>query len=230
MKKGIKGLISSFIAICFLVVGSFLLEEYKTESTPSVSLSDIPDYNGSAYVNIEDGKSDLEGVWKEGYEDFSSDGLGRCTEAKALVCKDIMPTDDREDISSVTPTGWKNKRYDSGLVEGGWVYNRCHLIGFQLTGENANPENLITGTRYLNIDGMLPFENMVADYVKKTGNHVMYSVTPVYTGNSLVADGVIMEAESVEDSGSGINFDVYCYNVQPGIEIDYTTGDTKIMK
>lgn len=230
MKKGIKGLISSFIVICFLVVGSFLLEEYKTESTPSVSLSDIPDYNGNAYVNIEDGKSDLEGVWKEGYEDFSSDGLGRCTEAKALVCKDIMPTDDREGISSVTPTGWKNKRYDSDLVEGGWVYNRCHLIGFQLTGENANPENLITGTRYLNIDGMLPFENMVADYVKKTGNHVMYSVTPVYTGNSLVADGVIMEAESVEDSGSGINFDVYCYNVQPGIEIDYTTGDTKIMK
>jgi DNA-entry nuclease len=230
MKKGIKGLLSSFIAIGFLAVGSFLLEEYKIESTPSVSLSDIPDYNGNAYVNIEDGKSDLEGVWKEGYEDFSSDGLGRCTEAKALVCKDSMPTDDREDISSVTPTGWKNKRYDSDLVEGGWVYNRCHLIGFQLTGENANPENLITGTRYLNIDGMLPFENMVADYVKKTGNHVMYSVTPVYTGNSLVADGVIMEAESVEDSGSGINFDVYCYNVQPGIEIDYTTGDTKIMK
>ena len=142
-------------------------------------------------------------MWKEGYEDFSSDGLGRCTEAKALVCKDSMPTDDREDISSVTPTGWKNKRYDSDLVEGGWVYNRCHLIGFQLTGENANPENLITGTRYLNINGMLPFENMIADYVKKTGNHVMYSVTPVYTENSLVADGVIMEAESVEDSGSG---------------------------
>lgn len=136
-----------------------------------------------------------------------------------------MPTDERESISEVTPTGWENKRYNSDLVDGGWVYNRCHLIGYQLTGENANKENLITGTRYLNIEGMLPFENKVADYVKETGNHVMYQVTPVYEGDDLVASGVVMEAESVEDNGEGINFNVYCYNVQPGIEIDYSTGD-----
>lgn len=230
MKKKTKKWLCSVAAFGVLAVGSFLFGEYRDSSIQSVSLDEIPKYNGNAYVNVEDGKSDLEGEWKEGYEDFSSDNLGRCTEAKALVCKDSMPMDDREDISSVTPTGWNNERYDSDLVEGGWVYNRCHLIGFQLTGENANQENLITGTRYLNIEGMLPFENMIADYVKETGNHVMYSVTPVYTGNNLVADGVVMEAESVEDGGSGINFDVYCYNVQPGIEINYTTGETKMMK
>lgn len=230
MKKKTKKWLCSVAAFGVLAVGSFLFGEYRDSSIQSVSLVEIPEYNGNAYVNVEDGKSDLEGEWKEGYDDFSSDNLGRCTEAKALVCKDSMPMDDRKDISSVTPTGWNNERYDSDLVEGGWVYNRCHLIGFQLTGENANQENLITGTRYLNIEGMLPFENMVADYVKETGNHVMYSVTPVYTENNLVADGVVMEAESVEDGGSGINFDVYCYNVQPGIEINYTTGETKIMK
>ena len=136
-----------------------------------------------------------------------------------------MPTEDREGISSVEPTGWVNNKYDSEIVEGGWVYNRCHLLGFQLTGENDNPENLITGTRYLNIEGMLPFENEVAEYVKDTCNHVMYAVSPVYWESDMVANGVLMKAFSVEDSGAGINFDVYCYNVQPGIKIDYKTGN-----
>lgn len=191
------------------------------------SIEELPEYSGDPYVYIDDGLSELNevGVWEYGYESYTSDELGRCSTAEAMVGVETMPTDDREDISSVTPTGWANKRYDSNIVDGGWLYNRCHLIGFQLTGENDNAENLITGTRYLNIDGMLPFENMIDDYVDESGNHVMYRVTPVYEGNNLVADGVIMEAYSVEDAGAGINFDVYCYNVQPGIEIDYATGD-----
>lgn len=191
-----------------------------------VSLEEIPEYSGEPYVYIEDGKADLveEGIWEYGYESYTSDSLGRCGTAEAMVGVETMPSEDREDISSVTPTGWVNNRYDSSIVDGGWIYNRCHLIGFQLTGENDNPSNLITGTRYMNIEGMLPFENMIDDYVDESGNHVMYRVTPVYEGNNLVADGVVLEAYSVEDEGSSIDFDVYCYNVQPGIEIDYSTG------
>lgn len=134
-----------------------------------------------------------------------------------------MPTEDRESISEVKPTGWINNSYD--CVDGGYLYNRCHLIGFQLAGENANEQNLITGTRSMNVDGMLPFENMVADYVKETGNHVLYRVSPIFEGNNLVASGVLMEAQSVEDNGEGIQFCVYCYNVQDGITIDYATGN-----
>ena len=133
-----------------------------------------------------------------------------------------MPTEERESISSVTPTGWQNEEYD--IVDGGYLYNRCHLIGYQLTGENANEENLITGTRYMNTEGMLPFEDEVADYIRDTENHVMYRVTPVFEGADLVASGVQMEAQSVEDDGEGISFNVYVYNVQPGIEIDYASG------
>lgn len=134
-----------------------------------------------------------------------------------------MPTEDRESIGEVTPTGWVNHSYD--FVDGGYLYNRCHLIGFQLAGENANEKNLITGTRAMNVDGMLPFENMVADYVKETGNHVLYRVTPIFKGNDLVASGVLMEAKSVEDNGEGVQFCVYCYNAQNGVTIDYATGD-----
>ena len=134
-----------------------------------------------------------------------------------------MPTGERESISSVKPTGWVNEKYDS--VDGGYLYNRCHLIGYQLSGENANEENLITGTRYMNVEGMLPFEDMVADYVHETDNHVMYRVTPVFEGDDLVASGVQMEAESVEDDGEGVSFNVYVYNVQPDITIDYATGE-----
>lgn len=220
-----KRIIGTLTTIAILSVGALFGKEYIGTNVSTVTVDNISEYSGSPYAVIEDGKSDLEGNWSEGYSHFSSDSIGRCLTAEALVCKDVMPKNDREDISSVSPTGWNNKRYDSDIVDGGWIYNRCHLIGFQLTGENANKENLITGTRYLNVDGMLPFENEIADYVEKTGNHVMYSVTPVYKGNNLVASGVIMEAESVEDDGKGINFDVYCYNVQPGIEINYKTGE-----
>ena len=153
----------------------------------------------------------------ESYSDL--DELGRCGVAYACVGSDLMPTEDRESISSVKPSGWINVEYD-----GQYLYNRCHLIGFQLTGENANEKNLITGTRYMNVDGMLPFENMVADYVKETDHHVLYRVTPVFEGDNLVASGVLMEAYSVEDSGEGVTFCVYAYNVQPGITIDYATG------
>ena len=152
------------------------------------------------------------------------DALGRCGVAYANVCLETMPTEKRGSISEVKPTGWHSVKYDN--VDGKSLYNRCHLIGYQLTAENANQQNLITGTRYLNVDGMLPFENMVADYVKETDNHVLYRVTPIFTGDNLVADGVLMEGYSVEDEGDGICFCVYAYNVQPGITIDYATGDS----
>ena len=152
------------------------------------------------------------------------DDLGRCGVAYANICKELMPTEGRESLSSVTPSGWKNKPYD--FVDGGWLYNRAHIIGFQLAGEQANKLNLITGTRYFNVDGMLTFENMVADYVKETNNHVLYRVTPIFNGDNLVAEGVLMEAWSVEDNGDGVCFNVFCYNVQPGVEIDYATGDS----
>lgn len=159
------------------------------------------------------------------FEEYSElDTLGRCGVAYANVCKEIMPTTERGSISSVKPSGWQSVQYDS--VDGKYLYNRCHLIGYQLAGENANKQNLITGTRYLNIEGMLPFENMVADYIEETNNHVLYRVTPVFEGDNLVASGVLMEARSVEDDGEGIEFCVYCYNIQPGIKIDYATGDS----
>lgn len=160
----------------------------------------------------------------ESFETYSElDELGRCGVAYANICPELMPTEDRESISSVTPTGWVNREYD--FVDGGYLYNRCHLIGFQLAGENANERNLITGTRYLNIAGMLPFENEVADYVEATGNHVLYRVTPDFEGDELVARGVLMEGWSVEDEGGGVCFCVYAYNIQPGVEIDYATGE-----
>ncbi len=153
------------------------------------------------------------------------DALGRCGVTVACVGKELMPTEERGSIGQVKPSGWHTVKYDS--VDGKYLYNRCHLIGFQLTGENANTRNLITGTRYLNVEGMLPFENMVADYVKETGNHVLYRVTPVFVDEELVARGVILEALSVEDKGEGICFHVYCYNVQPQVSIDYKTGESR---
>ncbi len=185
----------------------------------------LPVYNGQAYAKINNNIPFFEDyeIINGSFEYYSDlDPLGRCNVAFASVSTDIMPTGERESISSVTPTGWHNKAYD--IVDGGYLYNRCHLIGYQLTGENANERNLITGTRYLNINGMLPFENMIDDYIEQTGNQVMYRVTPVFKDNNLVADGVLMEAYSVEDKGEGISFCVYCYNVQPDITIDYLTG------
>ena len=190
----------------------------------SASLEDIPVYTDSPYVVLNDNQpSFTEEDWStDSFESYSPlDRLGRCGVAFANIGVDLMPTEDRESISDVTPTGWINREYD-----GQYLYNRCHLIGFQLTGENANAENLITGTRYMNVEGMLPFENLVADYVQETENHVLYRVTPIFEGNELVARGVQMEALSVEDDGEGICFHVYVYNVQPGIAIDYATGES----
>lgn len=160
----------------------------------------------------------------EAFENYSDlDSLGRCGVAYANICKELMPTEERGEIGMVKPSGWHTVKY-SDRIDGNYLYNRCHLIGYQLAGENANEKNLITGTRYLNVTGMLPFENEVADYVESTGNHVLYRVTPVFDGDNLVASGVQMEAESVEDKGAGVLFNVYVYNVQPGVIIDYATG------
>ena len=193
----------------------------------SFDRSSIPEYTGKAYVSINNNIpffSDSE-MSNTSYENYGNlDTLGRCTVCVASVGQDIMPTEERGKIGSVKPTGWHTVKYD--FVDGKYLYNRCHLIGYQLTGENANTKNLITGTRYLNIEGMLPFENMVADYVKETNNHVMYRVTPVFDGDNLLATGVLMEGKSVEDSGEGILFCVFAYNVQPGVTIDYMTGDS----
>ena len=192
------------------------------------SIEGIPDYAGKAWVALDDNQPRFteDELTTKSFESYSDlDSLGRCGEAFACVGVDLMPTEDRESISSVYPSGWEQEKYDTELVEGGYIYNRCHLIGFQLTGENANKENLITGTRYLNIQGMLDFENQIADYVKETKNHVMYRVTPIYAGNNLLASGVRLEAYSVEDDGDGICFHVFSYNVQPGITINYATGE-----
>ncbi len=198
----------------------------QSDSKP-VSLDSIPAYSGKAYVNINNGNPSFSNsdLTTKSYEFYSNlDNLGRCGVVHACIGRDIMPTEERGSIGMVKPTGWHTVKYD--CVDGKYLYNRCHLIGFQLTGENANTKNLITGTRYMNVDGMLPFENMVADYVKETGNHVMYRVTPLYKGSNLLAHGVQMEAYSVEDNGDGICFNVFVYNVQPQITIDYATGES----
>ena len=193
----------------------------------SYDLSEIPAYSGEPYVVLEDNMPDFseEDMTATSFESYSPlDSLGRCGVAYANVGLDTMPTEERGSIGQVKPSGWQTVKYD--CVDGKYLYNRCHLIGYQLTAENANKENLITGTRYLNVEGMLPFENLVADYVKETENHVLYRVTPIFEGNNLVASGVQMEAMSVEDKGEGVCFNVYCYNVQPGVAIDYATGDS----
>lgn len=192
-----------------------------------VSLDAIPAYDGKAYVAVNNNEpfftdSDMTTTAFENYSDL--DSLGRCGVAYANICKDIMPTEERGKIGMIKPSGWHTVKYD--VIKDRYLYNRCHLIGYQLAGENANPKNLITGTRYLNVEGMLPFENLVADYVNNTGNHVLYRVTPMFSGSNLVANGVLIEAKSVEDNGGGILFNVYCYNVQPGVGINYENGDS----
>lgn len=192
-----------------------------------VSLDAIPAYDGKAYVAINNNEpfftdSDMTTTAFENYSDL--DSLGRCGVAYANICKDVMPTEERGKIGMIKPSGWHTVKYD--VIKDRYLYNRCHLIGYQLAGENANPKNLITGTRYLNVEGMLPFENLVADYVNNTGNHVLYRVTPMFSGSNLVANGVLIEAKSVEDNGGGILFNVYCYNVQPGVGINYENGDS----
>lgn len=193
-------------------------------------LADVPEFTDDPYVIINDNEPEFtedERESKKSFEKYSRlDKYGRCGEAYANLNRSLMPTEDREDIGEVKPTGWQTVRYDK-IIKERYLYNRCHLIGFQLAGENANERNLITGTRYMNVEGMLPFEDDVADYIKDTGNHVLYRVTPIYQGANLVASGVQMEAYSVEDDGRGICFNVYCYNNQPGIEIDYATGKSR---
>ena len=224
-----KRLIAALIAVIILVAASvtactLLRSSVKENETtvPSDTQTEEP------YIKVNGNVprfSDEEKKTAAAFENYSDlDALGRCGVAFACVGKETMPTEERGPIGSIKPSGWHSVKYD--FVDGKYLYNRCHLIGYQLTAENANEKNLITGTRYLNTKGMLPFENMVADYVKETGNHVLYRITPVFEGKNLVASGVYMEAYSVEDDGDDICFYVYVFNRQPGVKIDYLTGDS----
>ena len=229
MKKVVVG----FLSICFTIFVAVLGEEFPEiqELIPweeSVMEYELPAYSEVAYTEINGNIPFFteEEMTTEAFEFYSElDLLGRCGSAFANVCQELMPTEERGSIGMVKPTGWHTVKYPE-VISDLYLYNRCHLIGYQLTGENANEKNLITGTRYLNVEGMLPFENMVAEYVRETDNHVLYRVTPKFTGNNLVADGVLMEAYSVEDAGEGVSFCVFVYNVQPGVEIDYRTGES----
>ena len=200
------------------------------ETTTVVSENSIPEYSGSPYIVLNNNKPEFTEaeITSKAFEKYSDlDSLGRCGKAFACLGIETMPTTERGEIGMIKPSGWHLKKYD--CVDGKYLYNRCHLIGFQLSGENANDKNLITGTRYLNIEGMLPFENMVDDYIEETNNHVMYRVTPIFEGDNLLCKGVKMEALSVEDNGKGISFNVFCYNAQPSIKIDYRTGESYLL-
>ena len=206
----------------------FTKSHNNIETSTSIAFT-IPEYEGEPFVLINQNIPFFEkdDYTTESFENYSElDELGRCGVAYANISKEIMPTEERGQIGEVRPSGWHTVKYPD-LIEDRYLYNRCHLIGYQLSGENANEKNLITGTRYMNVEGMLPFENEVADYVRRSDNHVLYRVTPVFEGNNLVATGVLMEAYSVEDRGEGVCFCVFVYNVQPGIEIDYRTGESK---
>ena len=230
MRLRFKFTVAVLIVICMTVTGCSA-QSRVGGTQESIGLSQIPEYSGRPYVAINDNEPDFddEDFTLSSFETYSSlDSLGRCGTAYANIGSDLMPTEKRTGIGSVRPSGWHTVRYD--IVEGKYLYNRCHLIGYQLTGENANEKNLITGTRYMNVEGMLPFEDMVADYIKETDNHVLYRVTPIYDGDNLLASGVQMEAASVEDQGEGIYYNVYVYNVQPGITIDYATGDSSMSR
>lgn len=241
MHKSKKVFFSSIILVLIALFGFNYQEEIKSfvysldpskevfAESKSYNLDDIPDYFGEPYVvlNNNEPNFDEKDMITESFEIYNAlDKLGRCTEAYANVSIYTMPDEKRGSIGSIKPTGWHTVKYDN--IEGKYLYNRCHLIGYQLTGENANEKNLITCTRYMNTKGMLEFENKVAEYVKKTENHVLYRVTPIYEGNNLLASGVQMEAYSVEDKGAGIKFNIFVYNVQDGIEIDYSTGESKL--
>lgn len=226
-------LFTVLLLICISITGCAPQSDIKQQTQTSADApEDVPAYSGSPYVEVNGDVPYFTEQEKttDVFETYSElDTLGRCGTAYANICRELMPEEERGKIGMVKPSGWHTVKYN-GLVDGNYLYNRCHLIGFQLAGENANEENLITGTRYLNVEGMLPFENEIADYVRRTDNHVLYRVTPVYEGRNLVADGVLLEAYSVEDSGKGISFNVYCYNVQPGVRIDYATGNSTLSK
>lgn len=222
-----------FISLALLVIFCFSVSacSFKDESvvsSKSISVSDIPEYSNSAYIKIDNNIPSFKDseMTTKSFEKYSElDNLGRCSVAYACVGKDIMPAEKRGTIGSVKPSGWHTVKYD--CIDGKYLYNRCHLIGWQLSAENTNKNNLITGTRYLNTEGMLQFENLVADYIRANkDNHVLYRVTPIFEGENKLASGVEMEAWSVEDKGESVCFNVYCYNVQPGILIDYATGES----
>lgn len=213
----------SFLLLLCLALALFA---YWQKANPSYSLAELPPYDSAPSVILNENQPDFPDSDKtsRSFERYSQlDYFGRCGSAYANVGLETMPTQEREPIWQVKPSGWQTSKYD--FVDGQSLYNRCHLIAYQLTAENANELNLITGTRYFNVQGMLPYENEVADYVKKTGNHVLYRVTPIFEGDELVARGVEMEALSVEDGGKGVCFHVFVYNVQPGVTIDYATGE-----
>lgn len=206
-----------------------ITNRYVQQTHKNFSDYNIPPYSQQPFIILNNNvpwfeDSDKTTVAFEQYCEL--DNLGRCGTAFVCVCKDIMPTEERGEIGNIKPSGWHTIKYDS--VDGKYLYNRCHLVGYQLSGENSNPQNLITGTRYLNVESMLRFENLVANYVEDTGNHVLYRVTPLFEGSNLLSNGVIIEAYSVEDNGEGICFNVFCYNIQPGITIDYTTGESQL--
>lgn len=216
----------SLLLLTLLTLCTLLSACPAVPPSSAISPDAIPPFSGQPYVAVNDNQPLFtdEELTTTSFETYSElDALNRCGAAYANISRELMPTEGRESIGQVKPSGWQTAKYD--FVDGKYLYNRCHLIGFQLAGENANEKNLITGTRYMNVVGMLPFENMVADYVKETGNHVLYRITPVFLEDNLVASGVLMEAMSVEDKGEGISFHVFCYNNQPGVTIDYATGD-----
>ena len=232
-KKTSPFLVTTLMLMCFF--GYYYQDDIKEfiddDKVISYTLEDVPSYSGKDYVYLNNNvpNFDLEDINSKSFQFYSNlDSLGRCGYAYANIGKDLMPTEKRGSIGMVKPSGWHTVKYDN--IDGKYLYNRCHLIGYQLTGQNANVKNLITCTRYMNSVSMLEFENKVASYIKKTNNHVLYRVTPIYDGDNLLASGVIMEAYSIEDSGKGIKFNVYLYNVQDGIEIDYKTGDSKKIK
>ena len=240
----IQRLIASLIFVVFVgIIGYFNIPIFDFDNTQdnsiqsvsmqtsSFDISAIPKYTDEPYVVINENQPSFteEDMKLNPFEKYGKlDGLGRCGAAYACVGIETMPTEKRGDISQIKPTGWHSTKYD--IVDGKYLYNRCHLIGFQLTAENANKKNLITGTRYMNVEGMLPFENQVAEYIEDTNNHVLYRVTPIFEGDNLVASGVQMEAKSIEDEGKGICFHVYVYNVQPGITINYANGESWLVK
>ncbi len=226
--KQLRAFVSLVLSLCILLCSCEPYLFYQDSSEPSFTLETIPEFTEYPYIVINDNEPYF--TEKEystvSFETYSQlDSLGRCGVAYSCIGKDLMPTKPRGSIGQVKPTGWQTVKYN--CVDGKYLYNRCHLIGFQLTGENANKLNLITGTRYLNTEGMLPFENLVADYIKETDNHVLYRVTPIFKGSELVARGVEIEAYSVEDNGEGVCFNIYAYNEQPQITIDHATGKSK---
>lgn len=239
MNKKRYTILMLIICLCYLVYNEYLDKTNKENNLQAsvkdvksyYTLENIPEYNNEPYIILNNNIPQLDDLSKSAvsFEVYSElDSLDRCTDAYASIGKDLMPTEERKSIGSVKPTGWHTTKYD--IVDGKYLYNRCHLIGFQLAGENANKNNLITCTRYMNTKGMLPFENEISEYVKKTNNHVLYRVTPIYKENNLLASGVHMQALSIEDNGEGIKYNVFIYNVQPGIKIDYKTGESSLIE